>query len=129
MKIYVTTPTITLPPAYLKLALKSWFQDHPETKTAAMVRKGCYNDDMLYRLLGEQGVERINWSHYFREYPQYTEFTWDLIALRWESPDWVVIIEGEEEDERLSYTKEIAEKYDFSVSVISPHDRFDLSGL
>ena len=67
MKIYITTPTVNLPPNFMKLALTGWLHDHPGVKSAAMIRKGVYNDDMLYRFLNEQGIDRINWSHYFKE--------------------------------------------------------------
>lgn len=125
MKVYFTTPTVTLPPLFLKLALTGWLQEHPNVTSAAMVRKGCNNDSKLYRHLGELNIPRINWSVYFRENPHLTEYTWDLIALRWEQPDWVVIFQGDQEDERLTYTKEIAERFDFNVAVLSPHDSMD----
>ncbi len=129
MKIYITTPTVNLPPNFMKLALTGWLHDHPGVKSAAMIRKGVYNDDMLYRFLNEQGIDRINWSHYFKENPHLTEYTWDLIAIRWEMPDWVVILQGEEEDERLTYAKEVADRFDFNVDVLSPHDHYSISAV
>ena len=111
---------------FLKLALTRWLQQHPDVTQAALVRQGTWNGEMLYKYLLEMKIERINWSYYFRENPQYTEFTWDLIAMRWELPDWVVVIEGEEPDERLEYTKDIAKRFDFNLAVLSPHDRISL---
>lgn len=130
MKIYITTPQITLPNQFMKLALTGWLQEHPEVTHAAFLRKGgCYHDDVLMRFLYQRGIERINWSYFFRDHPEYTEFTWDLIAMRWEQPDWVVILKGVEEDERLNYTEEIAKRFDFNVAVLSANDRIDLTKL
>lgn len=129
MKVYLTTPTENLPPSFLKLALPGWLQAHPTITSVAMVRKGCFNDDVTYRILGKHGIHRINWSYFFRENPDYTEYTWDLTALRWENPDLVLIIQGLEEDPRLSYTKEVAERFDFEVEVLSPNDRLILQAV
>lgn len=135
MKIYIATPRVTLPPMFLNLALTEWLEQHPGVTLAAYTRKGCFNDTVLPRFLYSKGIQRSNWAYYFRENPHLTEYTWDLIAMRWEQPDWVVILQGIEEDERLTYTQREAERFDMNVSVLSPHDRFsanlinDLRGI